>query len=278
MDPQQRLMLELGWEVFEDAGWPAGRFRRSDTGVFVGSIGTEYATVVHDQGPAALTPHSLTGLLRGGIANRVSCSLGLRGPSLVVDSGQSSSLVALHLAAESMRRGECSAAVAGRVNLILTPEGTLRVRRVAPGRRTAAGRVGEDQHRPPRRRCRHRGAHQDRTVPAPRGVRAEPQLRGTQPAHRPRRTQAQCAARGRGMDLRAGPGGRGQLLRYRRHQRAHHPGAGPGRRLRGGRRVGRPGLRRRSLGCTGGRGSGRAVRQVGGRGTGQRRAPRRAAR
>ena len=127
MDPQQRLMLELGWEVFEDAGWPADRFRRSDTGVFVGSIGTEYATVVHDQGPAALSPHSLTGLLRGGIANRVSYSLGLRGPSLVVDSGQSSSLVALHLAAESMRRGECSAAVAGGVNLILTPEGTLAV-------------------------------------------------------------------------------------------------------------------------------------------------------
>ncbi|MFE9610885.1 type I polyketide synthase [Streptomyces sp. NPDC006012] len=127
MDPQQRLMLELGWEVFEDAGWPDVRFRHSDTGVFVGSIGTEFATVVHDQGPAALSPHSLTGMLRSGIANRVSYALGLQGPSLVVDSGQSSSLVAVHLAAESLRRGECSAAVAGGVNLILTHEGTLTV-------------------------------------------------------------------------------------------------------------------------------------------------------
>ncbi|MFE3828111.1 type I polyketide synthase, partial [Streptomyces sp. NPDC059092] len=127
MDPQQRLMLELGWEAFEDAGMAADRFRDTTTGVFVGAIGGDYATVVHDQGPAALTPHSLTGLLRGGMANRVSYALGLRGPSFVVDSGQSSSLVAVHLAAESMRRGECGAALAGGISLILTAEGTLAV-------------------------------------------------------------------------------------------------------------------------------------------------------
>ncbi|MEU5647350.1 type I polyketide synthase, partial [Streptomyces milbemycinicus] len=124
MDPQQRLMLELGWEVLEDAGMPPDAVRGSDTGVFVGVTADDYGTLDRRRGVAGIGHHTLTGLNRSIIANRVSYFLGLRGPSLVVDTGQSSSLVAVHLACESLRRGESRTALAGGVQLNLTPEST----------------------------------------------------------------------------------------------------------------------------------------------------------
>ncbi|MFE5583083.1 type I polyketide synthase, partial [Kitasatospora sp. NPDC056531] len=138
MDPQQRLMLELAWESFEDAGMAPARFRAHQVGVFVGAIADDYAALVRARGAEAFTPHTATGLQRGIIANRVSYALGLRGPSLTVDSGQSSSLVAVHLAAESLRRGECEVALAGGVHLNLAPEGNLAISKLgalSPDRR-----------------------------------------------------------------------------------------------------------------------------------------------
>ncbi|WP_410671459.1 type I polyketide synthase [Amycolatopsis sp. cmx-4-68] len=123
MDPQQRLMLELGWEALEDAGHPPARLDADGAGVFVGAIWDDYAHLLHQH--AAVTQHTLTGTHRGVIANRVSYTLGLRGPSLTVDCGQSSSLVAVHLACESLRRGESAVALAGGVNLNLIPESAL---------------------------------------------------------------------------------------------------------------------------------------------------------
>ncbi|MER5352643.1 SDR family NAD(P)-dependent oxidoreductase, partial [Kitasatospora sp. NPDC002551] len=122
MDPQQRLVLELGWEVLEDAGAVPSSLAGSRTGVFVGAVADDYAALQHGLGLPGLTQHSLTGLQRGVIANRLSYVLGLRGPSLVVDTGQSSSLVAVHLACDSLRRGESHVALAGGVNLNLAPE------------------------------------------------------------------------------------------------------------------------------------------------------------
>ncbi|WP_439677890.1 SDR family NAD(P)-dependent oxidoreductase [Embleya sp. MST-111070] len=129
MDPQQRLILELAWEALEHAGRIPDRIRGSRTGVFIGAILDDYATVVHRLGPAAIGAHTSTGLHRSIIANRVSYTLDLHGPSLVVDSGQSSALVAVHQACESLRKGESSMALAGGVNLILAPESTLAVDR-----------------------------------------------------------------------------------------------------------------------------------------------------
>ncbi|MFC9703645.1 SDR family NAD(P)-dependent oxidoreductase [Streptomyces sp. NPDC056943] len=125
MDPQQRLALELGWEALERAGIDPSSLTGTRTGVFAGAIWDDYATLKHRQGTAAITPHTVTGLHRGVIANRLSYTLGLRGPSLVVDSGQSSSLVAVHLACESLRRGESELALAGGVSLNLVPDSTI---------------------------------------------------------------------------------------------------------------------------------------------------------
>ncbi|MFG2608530.1 type I polyketide synthase, partial [Streptomyces sp. NPDC048514] len=122
MDPQQRLMLELSWEVLEDAGSVPASLTGSRTGVFIGAIGDDYAALQHQRGPTAVTQHSLTGLQRSIIANRISYVLGLRGPSMVVDTGQSSSLVAVHMACDSLRRGESHIALAGGVNINIAPE------------------------------------------------------------------------------------------------------------------------------------------------------------
>ncbi|MEV5977416.1 type I polyketide synthase [Streptomyces sp. NPDC052114] len=125
MDPQQRLMLELSWEALENSGIAPSALRESRTGVFVGAIWDDYAALARGRGLDGVGPHSLTGQARSLIANRVSYALGLRGPSLVVDTGQSSSLVAVHQAVQALRSGECSLALAGGVNLMLSGATTV---------------------------------------------------------------------------------------------------------------------------------------------------------
>ncbi|MEY9835577.1 type I polyketide synthase [Streptacidiphilus sp. EB103A] len=129
IDPQQRLALELAWEALEDARVVPADLDGSATAVFVGAAHDDYATLLHALGPDAVTHQSLTGTHRGLIANRVSYTLGLRGPSLTLDSAQSSSLVAVHLACESLRSGDSDLAIAGGVNLILAPESSLYMER-----------------------------------------------------------------------------------------------------------------------------------------------------
>ncbi|HTI21663.1 MAG TPA: beta-ketoacyl synthase N-terminal-like domain-containing protein, partial [Kutzneria sp.] len=121
MDPQQRLALELSWEALENARIAPDSLRGSDSAVVVGAINGDYA-LLHSKLGAG--PHSLTGTHRSLIANRVSYLLGLTGPSLAVDSGQSSSLVAVQVACEQLRRGSCTLALAGGVNLNLLAETT----------------------------------------------------------------------------------------------------------------------------------------------------------
>ncbi|HET9211255.1 MAG TPA: beta-ketoacyl synthase N-terminal-like domain-containing protein, partial [Thermoanaerobaculia bacterium] len=124
MDPQQRLMLELSWEALEDAGIPPRSLAGSKTGVFVGAIGHDYAEL-HRLAGATVTSHTGPGTNLAIIANRVSYLLGLRGPSLTVDTACSASLVSVHLACQSLRAGECSVALAGGVNMILAPGFTV---------------------------------------------------------------------------------------------------------------------------------------------------------
>ncbi len=125
MDPQQRLVLELSWEALEDAGIVPAGLHGSRAGVFVGAIASDYSHLLQQHGAEAITRHALTGTARGIIANRVSYALGLRGPSLVVDTVQSSALVAVHLACDSLRRGESTLALAGGVNLNVSPSSAI---------------------------------------------------------------------------------------------------------------------------------------------------------
>ncbi|WP_343967939.1 type I polyketide synthase, partial [Streptosporangium amethystogenes] len=125
MDPQQRLTLELGWEALENARTAPDSLRGTDVGVFIGAMADDYALLSRRSGAAGIGHHSLTGVNRSILANRVSHFLALTGPSMAVDTGQSSSLVAVHLACESIRRGESDMALAGGVQLNLAAEGAL---------------------------------------------------------------------------------------------------------------------------------------------------------
>ncbi|HKT84232.1 MAG TPA: beta-ketoacyl synthase N-terminal-like domain-containing protein, partial [Solirubrobacterales bacterium] len=130
MDPQQRLALELAWEALEDSGAAPGAPIEAPVGVFLGAIAGDYASLVDRRGRQAIGRHTIVGLHRSIIANRISYTLGLAGPSLIVDAAQSSSLVAVHLACESLRRGESGVALAGGVHLNLDPRGALGAARI----------------------------------------------------------------------------------------------------------------------------------------------------
>ncbi|QCX82580.1 Erythronolide synthase, modules 3 and 4 (plasmid) [Streptomyces sp. YIM 121038] len=129
IDPQQRLMLELGWEGLEDSGIVPAALVGSRTGVYMGAMRDDFATVVHRRGLRNITQHTCAGLQRGMIANRLSHFLRLTGPSLTLDTGQSSSLTAVHMACESLQRGDCTLALAGGVNVILVPQSTVEATR-----------------------------------------------------------------------------------------------------------------------------------------------------
>jgi phthiocerol/phenolphthiocerol synthesis type-I polyketide synthase C len=122
MDPQQRLMLELAWEAFEDAGVPPGDMRGRDCGVFVGVAGMDYGNRSMDD-LNSIDPYSATGNTLSIASNRVSYLFDLRGPSMSVDTACSSSIVALHQAVQALQSGETELALAGGVNLLLHPFG-----------------------------------------------------------------------------------------------------------------------------------------------------------
>ncbi len=124
IDPQQRLLLEVAWEALEDAGQAAERLAASATGVFVGISTDDYARMQLGD-PALDDAYAGTGSALSIAANRLSYWFDLRGPSLAIDTACSSSLVAVHLACRSLRSGECTLALAGGVNLILTPALTV---------------------------------------------------------------------------------------------------------------------------------------------------------
>lgn len=126
MDPQQRLVLENAWRALEHAGIPPSRLSGSKTGVFLGVCTSDYARVGDADGQRGLLDtYSGTGGSNGVTAGRLSYTLGLTGPSLVVDTACSSSLVSVHLAINSLRSGESDLAIAGGVNLVLIPDGTI---------------------------------------------------------------------------------------------------------------------------------------------------------
>jgi phthiocerol/phenolphthiocerol synthesis type-I polyketide synthase C len=124
MDPQQRVMLELAWETFEQAGIPPSSMRGSRCGVYVGLSSVDYAYRRADD-LSAIDATTMTGNAGSIAANRLSYVFDLRGPSMTIDTACSSSLVAFHQACQSIRTGETDAALVGGISLHLHPYGFI---------------------------------------------------------------------------------------------------------------------------------------------------------
>ncbi|MEM7675165.1 MAG: type I polyketide synthase, partial [Myxococcota bacterium] len=117
MDPQQRLVLEVAWEALERGGVRPRNLRETATGVFVGSMGSDYGEAPLDD----LDGYRLTGRAASVLSGRLAYVLGLQGPTMTVDTACSSSLVSIHLACAALRQRECDLALAGGVQTMSTP-------------------------------------------------------------------------------------------------------------------------------------------------------------
>ena len=148
MDPQQRLLLEVAWEALENGAQASERLPASPTGVFIGITSHDYADLQErSDAPLHLGMHSITGSTHNAAAGRLSYCMGFNGPCMAIDTACSSSLVAVHIACRSLLDGECLRALAGGVNLMLSPVATVALSRANVLRPTGvAGRLT----RPPR--------------------------------------------------------------------------------------------------------------------------------
>ncbi|MBY8856106.1 acyltransferase domain-containing protein [Nocardia sp. CA2R105] len=132
VDPQQRLMLELTWEALEHARIPANGLKGESVGVYVGSSTNDFQLLAvlgagksDPDAPASADAYAITGSSSAIISNRVSYFYDFRGPSVAVDTACSSALVAVHQAVRDLRSGDADLALAGGVNMLLAPAGSL---------------------------------------------------------------------------------------------------------------------------------------------------------
>lgn len=132
MDPQQRLLLEVCWEALEHAGIAPSSLRGTDSGIFVGMSTDDYQQVIRDSSDVTYYEDVFTGLgiERSIAAGRIAYLLDFHGPALQLDTACSSSLLSVYQAVQSLLRNECSLALAGGVNLMLSPDTTIKLCRM----------------------------------------------------------------------------------------------------------------------------------------------------
>lgn len=126
MDPQQRLLLEVSYEAIQSSGIDPGSLRGSSTGVFVGISSRDYMDLLMaGDDKSSIHPYMTMGNTASMASGRISYFFGFHGPNIAIDTACSSSLVAIDQACQSLRAGDANLALAGGVNLILSPDITI---------------------------------------------------------------------------------------------------------------------------------------------------------
>lgn len=123
IDPQHRILLEQAWFCFERAGIDVSSVKGANIGVYIGQMNSDYERLIKSAGD--INPYVGIGNALSAAAGRLAYVFGLKGPSMALDTACSSSMVAVHLACQSLRMGECTMALAGGVNLLLSPEAAI---------------------------------------------------------------------------------------------------------------------------------------------------------
>ncbi|KAF5239311.1 hypothetical protein FANTH_10014 [Fusarium anthophilum] len=121
-DPQQRLMMEVAREAFEDAG--VTDWKGKPIGCYIGNYGEDWSEMFSKE-PQEYGLHRITGTGDFALSNRLSYEFDITGPSVTIRTACSSSLVCLNEACAAISRGDCEAAVVGGLNLILAPSMTV---------------------------------------------------------------------------------------------------------------------------------------------------------
>ncbi|WP_256524085.1 SDR family NAD(P)-dependent oxidoreductase [Aquimarina sp. EL_43] len=119
IDPQQRILLELTWELIENSGYKPSLLKNSKTGVFIGASGSDYETLLHKN--PEIKEFSATGTAMAMLSNRISYFYDLDGPSLTIDTACSSSLVAINNAVAAIQQNQCEQAIVGGIHLMCEP-------------------------------------------------------------------------------------------------------------------------------------------------------------
>ncbi|MEO1105075.1 MAG: polyketide synthase, partial [Pseudomonadota bacterium] len=142
IDPQQRLLLKVAWEALEHAAIAPDDLAGESVGTFVGAFSDDYAQArLYGRDVRQVDGYTSLSVLRGLAAGRIAYTLDLHGPAMTVDTACSSALLAIHLACRALWAGECDAALAGGVNLALSPEVTLSLCQLRALSRTGACRT-----------------------------------------------------------------------------------------------------------------------------------------
>lgn len=121
MDPQQRVLLHAAQEALEDAGYvedSSPSFQRATMGCYIGLATGDYTDNLRNN----IDTFYSSGTLRAFHSGRISYFFRLSGPSIVTDTACSSSTVSIYQACRALQNGDCTAAIAGGVNVITSPD------------------------------------------------------------------------------------------------------------------------------------------------------------
>lgn len=126
LDIQQKLLLEVAFEAFDDAGLNMRALKKTNTGVFIGSFMLDNLMLrVAGDALRHMNTHTAVAGSATLLSNRISHAFDLMGPSVTIDTACSSSMVAIHLACQAIKNGEAELTIAGGVNIMLNPAGSI---------------------------------------------------------------------------------------------------------------------------------------------------------